>query len=113
MDHCADPEGAAGTDRGAVGFERAVFLRVALDLGSRIERAVVADRDQGPLGQVAAVVEDPLADLDPQPAPDQALERGAVEQVQVRLAGYLPEAFVPPGVRVVDRAVLRLQPAES
>ena len=51
MDHGTDPEGAAGTDRGPVGLERAVLLRVALDLSSRIERAVVAEDGQGPLGK--------------------------------------------------------------
>src|SRR5580698_1027757 len=112
MDHRPDPDRAAGTDRGPVGLEGAVLLRVALDLAARVEHDVIADGGQRPLGQVAAVVEDPLADLDPEAPPDQVLERGAVEHLQVRLAGYLPQPFVPPEVGVVDRAVLRLKAAE-
>src|SRR5215469_14655401 len=113
MDKPADPDDAAVADRGPVGLERAVLLRVALNHGSDVERDLVADADQAPLGEMAAVVEDPLAHLGAQPAPDQALERRAVEHVDVPVGRYLPQALVPPEIRVVNRAVLRLQQAET
>ena len=75
-----DAEGAAGTEDGAVGLERAVLLGVALDHAAGVERAVVADGGERPLGQEAAVVEDPAADPDTQQPPQHVLERGAVEQ---------------------------------
>src|SRR5580704_2640780 len=86
---------------------------MALDLAAEIERAVVPDGGESPLGQGAAVVEDPLADPDTQRPPDKVLERGAVEHMEVRLRGHLPQPLDPPEIRVVDRAVFRLQPAES
>jgi hypothetical protein len=56
-----DPDRDTRVDRRAVGLERAVLLRVALDDAADVQRAVVADRAQRPLGEVAAVVEDPAA----------------------------------------------------
>src|SRR5207237_10237080 len=40
MDERANPDRAAGTNRGAVGFERAVLLRVALDFAEYIEHKI-------------------------------------------------------------------------
>jgi hypothetical protein len=83
VDERADPKGAAGTDRAAVGLERAVLLRVALDFAPRIERAVVPDGDKRSLREDATVVEDPAPDPDTQHPPDHILERGAVEDLEV------------------------------
>src|SRR5450631_314866 len=105
MDHRTDPDGATGADRGPVGLERAILLGMALDLGSGVERDVVADDRQAPLGEVAAIVEDPLAHRGAEPAPDHVLERRAVEHAHVELGRYLPQAFVPPEIRVVYGAV--------
>src|SRR3954468_3806502 len=106
MDKGTDPEGGAGTDAGVVGLEGAVLQRMALDLAVQVECGVVPDDGQRPLGEVAAVVEDPAADPNPQQPPDQGLEGGTVEDIQVRVR-HLPEALVPPVVRVVDGAELR------
>src|SRR5271166_2098906 len=113
VDQCADPDRAAGAEHDPVGLERAVLLRVALDLAARVERAAVPDGDERPFRQEAAVIVDPPADLHSQAAPDQVLERRAVEYVQVGHFRHLPQAFVPPEVRVVDGAVSRLQPAKT
>ena len=110
-DHGADPDGAAGADRDAVGLEGVVLLGVALDPGPGVEADVVADRHQVLLRQVAAVVEEPLAEPDTQHPQDHALERRAVEHCPD--AGLqLEEALGPPEVDVVDRAVLRFQGPE-
>src|ERR1700733_757473 len=101
MDERADPENAAVADRGPVGLERAILLRMALDHGSDVERDVVADAGQAPLREMAAIVEDLLAHLGTEPAPDQALERGAVEHMYVPVGRHLPQALVPPEIRVV------------
>ena len=69
---------------GVVGLEDAVLHRVAVDDRARVERAVVADRDQRALGDAAAVVERAAADADADQAPDHALERGAVERAGLR-----------------------------
>jgi len=57
VDEGSDANGAARTDSAPVRLKGAILLRVALDFAPRIERAVIADGDQGPLGEVAAVVE--------------------------------------------------------
>ena len=59
VDVRAGPERAAVADRGVLGLEGAVLLRVRLDLAQRVERAVAADGGERALGDVAAVVEDP------------------------------------------------------
>jgi len=112
MDEGTDPEGAVVTDHRAAGLERAVLLRVALNLAARIQHGMVSDRDQSPLRQITAIVEDPASEPDTQQAPDQILERGAVEDLKIRVGRHLPEAFVPPEVRVVIRTQTRLQPPE-
>ena len=61
MDERADAERAVGADDGVAGLEGAVLLRVALNLAARIQHGMVADGDQGPLRQIAPVVEDPAA----------------------------------------------------
>src|SRR6266850_1826141 len=113
MDERANPDRAAGTNRGAVGFERAVLLRVALDFAEYIEHTVVPDGGESPLRDVDAVVEDPPADPNTHQPPDHVLERGAVEGVDVFQCRHLPQAFVQPEVRVVDGADCGLQRAKS
>src|SRR5207245_1380456 len=104
MDERANPDRAAGTNRGAVGFERAVLLRVALDFAEYIEHTVVPEGGESPLRDVDAVVEDPPADPNTHQPPDHVLERGAVEGVDVLQCRHLPQALVQPEVRVVDGA---------
>src|SRR5262249_22929891 len=58
VDQCANTDRAAGANHGAVAFECAVFLRVALDLAPVIEDRLIPDRGEGRLGDVDAVVED-------------------------------------------------------
>src|SRR5207249_2781503 len=62
VDQCPDPDRAAGTKRGSVGFERGVLLRVALDGAACIEHAIVSDGGERALRYVGAVVENPPAD---------------------------------------------------
>src|SRR5262249_26779939 len=104
MNQGADPERAPVPERGPVGFERAVLLGVALDPAPRIERAVVANGGKSPFDNAEAVVEDPLADPGTQRSPDQALERRAVEGLEVGQFRHLPDAFDSPEVRVIDGA---------
>src|SRR5438105_6631231 len=113
MDERANPDRAAGTNRGAVGFERAVPLRVALDFAEYIEHTVVSDGGESPLPDVDAVVEAPPADPNTHQPPDHDLERGAVEGVDVLQCRHLPQALVQPEVRVVDGADGGLQRAKS
>src|SRR5215510_503754 len=61
-DECTDPERAARVNCGAVALERAVLLRVALDLAPVIEDRLIPDGGESRLGDVRAVVEDPPAD---------------------------------------------------
>src|SRR5690606_37780747 len=92
------------TDGGVIRLEGAVLQRVALDHRPLVERAVVADGDQRLFGNLAPVVEDPTADANAEQPPDQVPERRAGEE---RGGEELPETFVPPEVRLVDRAELR------
>src|SRR5262249_28893254 len=102
------PDRAAGADRGAVALERAVLLRVALDLAPVIEYRLVPDGGECRLGEVGAVVEHPPADPDTHQPPEQVLERGAVERVEIVDRMHLPEALNGPEIRVVDGAGHRL-----
>src|SRR5919198_1045028 len=45
-DECANADRAAGANRGSVTFERAVLLRVALDLASVIEDRLIPNRGE-------------------------------------------------------------------
>src|ERR1700754_1018943 len=76
-------------------------------------RLVAADGDEGAFGHRGTVVEDHAADPDAEHAPEQVLEGGAVEDLDVVQGGHLAAAFVPPEGRVVDRAESRLQLAEA
>ena len=90
-------ERAAGTDRGDVGLEGSILLRVGLDPAPRVEGAVVADDDKRPLRHPEAVIEDPAADPDTEQTPEQGLERGSVEDLDnPRPCRHLPESFVAP-----------------
>jgi hypothetical protein len=94
------------------GFEGAIFLRVALNLAARIKHCMVTDGNQGPLRQIAPVVEDPSTDPDTQQTPDHILEGGSVEDIEIRVGRHLPQSLVPPEVRLVVRAQPRFQPTE-
>src|SRR5258708_38401104 len=104
MDERANPDRAAGAKRASVGFERAVLLRVALDLAACIEHAVIADRGESPLADVHDVVENPPADPNTHQPPDHVFERRAVEGAEILQSRHLPEALVQPDLRVVDGA---------
>src|SRR5205823_14060361 len=62
VDECANPDGAARANCRSVAFERAVFLRMALDLAPVVEDRLIPDGGQSRLGDVGAVVKDPPAD---------------------------------------------------
>src|SRR2546423_15492035 len=112
MDERANPDRAAGTNRGAVGFERAVLLRVALDFAEYIEHTVVSDGGESPLRDVDAVVEDPPADPNTHQPPDHVLEGGAVENVEIVNRMHFPKALNLPESGVVDGANGRRRRAE-
>src|SRR2546423_4228469 len=59
VDQCGNPDRAAGANRDSIAFERAILLRVALDLAFVIEDALVPDGGERRLGEVDAVVEHP------------------------------------------------------
>src|SRR6266513_5079713 len=103
MHERADADGAVRTDRGAAGFVRAVFLRIALDDALLIERAFVADDGERRLGDEDAIVEHALAEPHPDQPPQHALERRAVEQMHERDRMQLPDSLDPPEAAVVDR----------
>src|SRR5437773_984002 len=94
---------AAGADRHWAGLVGAVFLRIALQNALLIERALVPDDRQGRLGDEDAVVEHALAEPHADQAPQHALERRAIKQVQEVDRVQLPHALDPPEARVVDR----------
>jgi hypothetical protein len=58
MDEGVDAHGAGVSDGDVVGFEDAVFHGVCLKGAACVEGGVVSDRDEGFLGDAAAVVED-------------------------------------------------------
>src|SRR5882724_1443471 len=101
-DECTDPERAAGANRGSVAFERAVLLRVALDLAPAVENRLVPDRGERRVGDVGAVVEDPPADPHTHQPPEHVLERRAVERVEIVNRIHLKPALGRPEIRVVD-----------
>src|SRR6266550_7209393 len=100
----ANADRAARADRHRAGLVRAVLLRIALENGLLIERALVSDDGQGRLGDEDAVVEHPLAEPHPDQAPEHALEWRTVKQVQEIDRVQLPHALDPPEAGVVDRA---------
>ena len=104
VDEGTHSERAAGTDRGDVGLEGSILLRVGLDPAPRVEGAVVTDDDKRPLRHPEAVIEDPAADPDTEQTPEQGLERGSVEDLDnPRPCRHLPESFVAPKTPVIDR----------
>src|SRR5882724_594515 len=109
---CTDPERATGTNRGSVAFERAVLLRMALDLAPVVEDRLVPDRGERRVGDMGAVVEDPLADPHAHQPPEYVLERRSIERVEIVNRMYLPQALGQPEIRVVDGADRRLQRAQ-
>jgi hypothetical protein len=111
VDEGLDAHGAAVAEGDVVGLEDPLLHRVALDRSARVEGAVGAEGDEGPLRDVAAVVEQPRPDAHAEEPPHQALHRGAVEDRE-RRHEQLPDALVPPEVGVVERAVPRSQPPE-
>jgi hypothetical protein len=113
VDEGTDAERAAGANRGSVAFERAVLLRMALDLAPVVEDRVVSDRGERRVGDVGAVVEHPPADPHAHQPPEHALERRAVERVEIVNRMHLPQPLGQPEIRVVDGAVRRLQRAQS
>src|SRR5213594_3367780 len=72
VDERADADRAAGAQRGSAGLVRTVLLRIALDLASLIEYALVPDGGQHRLGDVHAVVEHPPADANTDETPEHA-----------------------------------------
>src|SRR6266540_1576124 len=108
-DECTDPDRAACANGGSVAFERAVLLRVALDLAAVIEDGVFPDRGERRLGEVCAVVEDPPADPNAHHPPEHVLEGRAIEGVEQVNRMHLTEALGRPEIRVVDGADGRLQ----
>src|SRR5262245_54809652 len=108
VDECADPNRAARANGGAVALERAVLLRVALDLAPVIEDGLVADGGECRLGDVGAVVEHPFPDPDAGEPPEQVLERGTVKRVEIVDRMHLPDALDGPEIRVVDGADRRV-----
>src|SRR5262249_18477911 len=103
-DECTDPERAARANCGAVAFERAVLLRVALDLAPVIEDRLIPDGGERRLGDVRAVVEDPPADPNTHQPPEHVLEGRAIEKVQVVNRMHLPNALRAPEIGMVDGA---------
>src|SRR5262249_39783473 len=112
VDERADADRAAGTDAGAVGLEGAVFLRVALDLAPQIEDTLIPDGSESRVGDVDAVVEHPLADLNTHESPEQVLERRPVEKVEIIDRIYLPNALDLPEAGVVHGADVRRRRAQ-
>src|SRR5216117_947479 len=108
-DKCANPDRAAGANRRSVAFERAVLLRMALDLAPVIEDRLIPDGGERRLGDVRAVVEDPPADPNTQQPQEQVLERRAIESVQVVNRMHLPNPLSPPEIGVVGGANGRLR----
>src|ERR1051325_10553264 len=100
----ADAERAAGADRRVVAFERAVLLRVALDLAAVVEDALVPDRRERRLGALEAAVEKPSPDPHPHQPPEHVLARRAIERVQIVNRKQLPQALDRPEIGVVDGA---------
>src|SRR5438093_9196984 len=89
-DERAHPDRAASANRGSVAFERAVLLRVALDLAPVIEDRLIPDGGENRLGDVRAVVEDPPSDPNTHQAPEHVFEWRAIESVQVVNRMQLP-----------------------
>src|SRR4051812_33396709 len=85
---------------------------MALNPGPGVEGNVVAEGDEVFLRHLCAVIEEPPANLDTQHLQDRALERRAIEE-RTHLSFELEEAFRPPEVNVVYRAVLGLQGFKS
>src|SRR5262245_9584205 len=79
VDKGPDSDRAAGANHGAVAFECAVFLRMALDLAPRIEHGLVSDRGERWLGDVRAVVEDSTTDPSAHEPPEHVFEWRAIE----------------------------------
>src|SRR5215467_2403305 len=70
MDEGANSDRAAGANLGSTRLESAILLRLALDQGLVIENTLVPDAGQHRLGDVDAVVEDPLAHPDADQSPE-------------------------------------------
>ncbi|MEK6439481.1 hypothetical protein [Pseudonocardia sp. T1-2H] len=114
VDERTHPDRGAGTDRDPVGLEGVVLLGVALQGGAGVEGDVVADSHEVLLGHGGPVVEEPLADVGAHHPEEHGLVRRAGEDpVQPDPRAELEEPFRPPEVDLIDRAVRRLQAAES
>src|SRR5207237_10882727 len=103
-DEGAHPDRAASANRGSGAFERAVVLRVALDLAPVIKDRLIPDGGESRLGDVRAVVEDPPADLNTHQPPEYVLERRAIESVQAVNRIHLPNPFSRPEIGMVEGA---------
>src|SRR5438128_11192288 len=68
-DERTDSKGARGANRGSVAFERAVLLRMALDLARIVEVGFVRYRGERRVRDVRPIVEDPPADPHAQQPP--------------------------------------------
>src|SRR2546425_7907529 len=108
VDQCLNSERAAGANCGPVALERAVLLRVALDLAPEIEDAFVSDSGERRLGDLGAVVEDPTPDPNTHQPPEHVFERRAIEGVEIVNRMQLPQALNRPEIWMVDGANCRL-----
>src|SRR5437867_3888615 len=90
VDQCLNSERAAGANCGPVALERAVLLRVALDLAPEIEDAFVSDGGERGLGDLGTVVEDSPPDPSTHQPPEHVLERGAIKGVKIVNRMHLP-----------------------
>src|SRR5215469_1895724 len=104
VDERANAYRAPGADLGSTRLESAVLLRLALDQGLVIENTLVPDGGQGRLGDVDAVVVDPLAHPHTDQPPQYGQERRAVEKVEEADGVQLPDALDPPEAWVVNGA---------
>src|SRR6476469_8627896 len=101
---------AAVTEDDVTGLESSVLQGVALDDGPFVEGAIITNGHQRLLRQIDTGIIEPLADSNAEQAPDQRFERRPVERCSRH---QLPNALVVPEVRLIDRAVLWLQPPEA
>src|SRR5262245_24981783 len=102
VDQGVDADRGAGADRRPVAFERAVLLRVVLDLAPVIEDRFVADGGECRLGNVGAVVEHPAPQPNAHQPPEHVLERSAVECVEVMNRMQLPQTLDQPEIGMVN-----------
>src|SRR5262245_45864913 len=101
-DECTHPDRAARANRGPVAFERAVLQRMALDLAPEVEDGLVTDGGERRVFEGGTAVEDPPADPHAHQPVEHALERRAIERVEIVNRMHLPQALGRPEIRVVD-----------